>query len=48
MKLAILSRAPRSYSTRRIKEAAVARGHKVKVLDTLKFSIEVESGAPNL
>jgi ribosomal protein S6--L-glutamate ligase len=48
MKLAILSRAGRSYSTRRLKEAALARGHKVKVLDTLKFSIEVESGAPDL
>ena len=48
MKIAILSRAPRSYSTRRLKEAAVARGHKVKVLDTMAFSIEVESGTPNL
>lgn len=48
MKIAILSRAPRSYSTRRLKEAALQRGHKVKVLDTLKFSIEVESGAPSL
>jgi len=48
VKLAILSRAPRAYSTRRIKEAALARGHEVKVLDTLKFSIEVEQGTPNL
>lgn len=48
MKLAILSQAPNAYSTRRIREAAVARGHKVKVLDTLKFSIEVEKGTPNL
>jgi ribosomal protein S6--L-glutamate ligase len=48
MKLAILSRAPRAYSTRRLREAAAARGHNVKVLDTLKFSIEVEHGAPDL
>ena len=48
MKLAILSRAPHVYSTRRLKEAALARGHEVKVLDTLKFSIEVEQGAPDL
>jgi ribosomal protein S6--L-glutamate ligase len=48
MKLAILSRSPRCYSTRRLKEAAVARGYDVKILDTLRFSIEVESGAPNL
>jgi ribosomal protein S6--L-glutamate ligase len=48
MKLAILSRAPNAYSTRRLREAAKARGHTVKVLDTLKFSIEVEQGAPDL
>jgi len=48
MKLAILSRAPRCYSTRRLREAAAARGHTVKVLDTLKFSIEVERSAPDL
>ena len=35
MKLAILSRASNCYSTRRLKEAASKRGHKVKVLDTL-------------
>jgi ribosomal protein S6--L-glutamate ligase len=48
MKLAILSRAPRCYSTRRLKEAALARGHSAKVLNTLKFSIELEPGAPDL
>lgn len=48
MKIAILSREPRNYSTRRLREAAIQRGHRVKVLDTLKFSIEVESGAPSL
>ena len=48
MKIAILSRAPKSYSTRRLVEAAESRGHKTKVLDTLKFSIEVERGSPSL
>ena len=48
MKLAILSRSPRAYSTRRLREAALARGHKVKILDTFKFSIEVETGDPHL
>jgi ribosomal protein S6--L-glutamate ligase len=48
MKLAILSRAPRCYSTRRLKEAAIQRGHEVKVLDTMKFSIELDPGAPDL
>ena len=48
MKLAILSRGPRSYSTRRLKEAALARGYDVKVLDTLKFAIDLEQGRPHL
>jgi ribosomal protein S6--L-glutamate ligase len=48
MKIAILSRAPDCYSTRRLREAAEDRGHEAKVLDTLKFSIEVETGAPDL
>ncbi|PTM03759.1 MAG: hypothetical protein DA407_13710 [Bacteroidetes bacterium] len=39
MKLAILSCGPNSYSTRRLKEAALQRGHNVKVLNTLKFAI---------
>ena len=33
MKLAILSRAPRSYSTQRLKLAAIDRGHTCKVLE---------------
>ena len=48
MKLAILSRGPRSYSTRRLKEAALQRGYDVKVLDTLKFAIDLEQGRPHL
>src|SRR5210317_1115870 len=48
MKLAILSCGPRSYSTRRLREAAIQRGHKVLVLNTLKFAIDLERGAPDL
>ncbi len=48
MKLAILSRGPRSYSTRRFREAALTRGHTVKVLDTLKFAIDLQQGRPAL
>ena len=48
MKLAILSRGPNSYSTRRLKEAALQRDHKVKVLDTLKFAIDLQQGIPDL
>lgn len=35
MKIAILSRRPRLYSTSRLKEAALARGHEVSIIDTL-------------
>ncbi len=48
MKLAILSRAPRSYSTQRLKTAALERGHKVKVLDTLRFAIDLSADEPDL
>lgn len=48
MKLAILSRSPKCYSTRRLREAAEERGCDVKVLDTLKFSIDLEKGTPEL
>lgn len=48
LKIAILSRGPRLYSTRRIKEAALQRGHKVKVLDTLKFGMYVNPAEPDL
>ena len=48
MKLAILSRSPRSYSTKRLREAALARGHSVKTLDTLKFAISLEQEQPDL
>lgn len=48
MKLAILSCGPNAYSTRRLKEAAEKRGHQVKVLDTLKFAIDLDRGSPDL
>lgn len=48
MKLAILSRSQKAYSTRRLKEAALSRGHEAKVLDTLKFAIDLEKGTPDL
>jgi len=46
--IAILSQSARLYSTRRIKEAAVQRGHHCKVLDTMKFGIYVEPKDPSL
>lgn len=48
MKIAILSRGPRLYSTRRLLEACAKRGHEAHVLDTLGFSIDVAEGAPGL
>jgi len=48
MKLAILSRGRTSYSTKRLREAAVQRGHAVKILDTLKFAIDLRPGSPDL
>ena len=48
MKLAILSCSLKAYSTRRLKEAALDRGVNVKVLDTLKFAIDLKPGAPDL
>ena len=48
MKLAILSRGPQCYSARRLKQAALDRGHQVKVLDTLKFAIDLKRSVPDL
>ncbi|PLX67279.1 MAG: 30S ribosomal protein S6--L-glutamate ligase [Denitrovibrio sp.] len=48
MKLAILSCNAKCYSTRRLKEAAEQRGHQVKILNTLKFAIDLKEGDPNL
>lgn len=48
MKLGILSCAPNCYSTRRLKEAAIQRGHNAKVLNTLTFAIDLDRGNPDL
>lgn len=48
MKIAILSRQSRSYSTRRLREACRQRGHAVQVLDTLRFAISLEKQEPDL
>ncbi|MDR5701571.1 RimK family alpha-L-glutamate ligase [Agromyces aerolatus] len=48
MKLAILSRAPQAYSTQRLRAAAVQRGHNVKVLNTLRFAIDLAGDEPDL
>ncbi len=48
MKLGILSRAPRSYSTIRLRNAAEERGHTVRVLNTLRFAIDLTGEEPDL
>jgi ribosomal protein S6--L-glutamate ligase len=48
VKLAILSRAPRAYSTQRLRTAALDRGHDVKVLNTLRFGIDLSGKEPDL
>ena len=48
MKLAILSCGPKAYSTVRLREAAEQRSHTVKVLNTLKFAIDLAQGDPDL
>lgn len=41
MKLGILSRSPGAYSTHRLKTAALERGHDCKVLNTMRFAIDL-------
>jgi ribosomal protein S6--L-glutamate ligase len=48
MKLGILSREANNYSTKRLIEAAKLRNHKVKVLNTLKFALDLEEESPDL
>ncbi|AHK15359.1 MAG: 30S ribosomal protein S6--L-glutamate ligase [Thalassolituus sp.] len=43
MKIAILSRGANLYSTRRLVEAAEARGHEVQILDTLHCYMNINS-----
>src|SRR5690554_6818345 len=48
LKIAILSRNPKLYSTRRLKEAAEKRGHYVKVLDHVRCSVIGEHRNPRV
>lgn len=48
MKLGILSRAARSYSTQRLRAAAIDRGVKVTLYDTLRFGIDLTWDEPHL
>lgn len=48
MKIAILSRNPELYSTRRLVEAAEKKGHEALVVDHLKCNIEIERKSPKI
>lgn len=48
MKIGILSRGNRLYSTQRLRKAALARGHQVRVFDTLKFGLYLRQGQPDV
>ncbi len=48
MKIAILSRSPASYSTKRLVEAGVKREHEMVVLDHLKCVLVIEQGKPHV
>ncbi|MES2217390.1 MAG: 30S ribosomal protein S6--L-glutamate ligase [Pseudomonadota bacterium] len=48
MKIAILSRTKDLYSTRRLIEAAKARGHKADVIDTLRCYMNITSARPTI
>ncbi|GAC17285.1 30S ribosomal protein S6--L-glutamate ligase [Paraglaciecola arctica] len=46
MKIAILSRNKKLYSTSRLKEAGEARGHEVDIIDTLHCYMDITSNRP--
>ncbi|HLP12407.1 MAG TPA: 30S ribosomal protein S6--L-glutamate ligase [Flavobacteriales bacterium] len=48
MKIAVLSRNPELYSTKRIVEAALQRGHECVVIDHLKCTMLNEPGKPRI
>lgn len=48
MEIGILSRDPKLYSTRRLVEAAEARGHEVQVIDVLKCYMNITANQPSV
>ena len=48
MKIAVLSRNPKLYSTRRLVEAIKERGHEASVIDHLKCDIIMDDTGPSI
>ena len=48
MRIAILSNLPKAYSTLRLKKTAREKGHTVRVLSPIKFTLDIKSQSPGL
>ena len=48
MKIAVLSRNPKLYSTKRLVEAGIARGHEMVVIDHAKCDLVIEKKKPQI
>ena len=48
LRLAILSRGPRLYSTRRLQEEAIKRGIQTSILDPLQFTLSISKDSPQI
>ena len=48
MKIAMMARNPNLYSHQRLVEAAEARGHELRIIDTLRVYINVASHRPEM
>ena len=48
MKIGVLSRGPKLYSTRRLVEAARDRGHETRVIDTLRCYMNMATAKPSI
>lgn len=48
MKIAVLSRNPNLYSTKRLKEAIEAKGHEAQIIDHLKCDIVMDDEGPSI
>lgn len=48
MKISIISREPRSYTTERLRRAARERGHRCRVLDPTLFSVFLDENGPRI
>ena len=48
MRIAILSRNPKLYSTRRLQEAGQQRGHEIDVIDTMHCYMDITSARPSV